>query len=201
MAEVNSAMTMISCERLRLALLLSFGMGQRVSDVLQAEALDVALIRGYVVVTLRYTKTSRKTRPTTIHIPMSFDDLADRIWALATQRRLLGRPFLFLADMNDKTREMASSAISKALVKVNPQLSQRGIRRGGLQAWARAGLPPENLMYLSGHTSQQMLERYLNWGAHMLHQAHKLERFAAKAVDELARTSSDFRSCQPHQFE
>ena len=53
--------------------------------------------------------------------------------------------------------------LKDALRVINPDLEQRSIRRGALQAMAENGVSEEMLMRFSGHTQVTTLRRYLNW--------------------------------------
>jgi hypothetical protein len=90
---------------------------------------------------------------------------------------------MFLPNLDDSTRSVASKAITKALQAVNKAISQRSIRRGGLQAWGNAGLPLKNLMLLSGHRSEDSLMRYLQWGRHLGWQALTVSAMSDRALE------------------
>jgi hypothetical protein len=51
-----------------------------------------------------------------------------------------------------------------ALRSANPELNTRAIRRGALQTMAMNGVPTKTLMTFSGHTNEETLKRYLNYG-------------------------------------
>ncbi len=53
----------------------------------------------------------------------------------------------------------------KALRRTNSKLENRSIRRGALQTLTAAGATDQELMLFSGHTTVQMLNRYLLWGS------------------------------------
>ena len=50
-----------------------------------------------------------------------------------------------------------------AVRRIDPSLSLRSLRRGSLQAMAMAGVSVDTLLTYSGHTTQRMLMRYLDW--------------------------------------
>jgi integrase len=171
--------------QMSLALRLAFVLGQRISDLLQIEVLDIEIVSGVVTIVLRYTKTSRRSKPNAIWIPKYFAQLQREVWELASNRRLLGRKFLFLSEMTKTERQKASCTISRALTHVDPALSHKGVRRGGLQAWARAGTPAKLLCYLSGHKSEETLARYLNWNSQLAAVPMQLNMFAERATQEM----------------
>lgn len=61
---------------------------------------------------------------------------------------------------------MTGEQVRDRLRAVNPQLEQRSLRRGRIQALAvgRNRMSDEELLKLSRHTTVEMLRRYLNMG-------------------------------------
>jgi len=70
----------------------------------------------------------------------------------------------FLFPERDKVFQQAVQLMKR----VDPQLTDRSIRRGALQAMADNGVPDNILLQFSQHTSLKMLHRYLAWGFHGL---------------------------------
>jgi hypothetical protein len=75
-----------------------------------------------------------------------------------------------------------SSAITRALRTAGPKFGQRALRRGALQTIAAdPQVSLETLRTFSGHTNDEMLLRYLNWGL----QANGRAAEAQKAAENL----------------
>ena len=74
--------------------------------------------------------------------------------------------FLFLQN-HDKTMIEVRDAIKS----VDNNLTIRSLRRGSLQTMAERGVEAATLLQLSGHSSEQMLSRYLAWGLKYEHGA------------------------------
>jgi Arc/MetJ-type ribon-helix-helix transcriptional regulator len=101
-----------------------------------------------MAVTFRRGKAVRSRGPYTVHtkLPPQWADLI---------RSQLQRPQPFTTT---------SAKVRRALRRVDKRLEQRSLRRGALQTLAEAGVPEEELLNFSGHTTLGMLRRYLDWG-------------------------------------
>lgn len=115
----------------------------------QLQPEDVALNHdGMIAVTFRRGKAVRSRGPYTVHTKLPQN------WrALIRSQLEQQNPF------RTKPRE-----IREALRVAEPRLEQRSLRRGALQTLARSGVPEEDLLHFSGHTTAAMLRRYLEWG-------------------------------------
>ena len=74
--------------------------------------------------------------------------------------------------------QVKGADLKVALRVVDPALEQRSLRRGAIQALAASGLKDEELLHYSGHSSVQMLRRYLNYGLKSGEAARRAERAA-----------------------
>jgi hypothetical protein len=163
----NSDMVAIGCalrQDHRLELQVSFFLGQRIGDVLQVRVEGLRQIddtpskTGLLSIAFRKGKTVRRRDPFSLHIP-SDQPLAQELLQVAATKS--AKDYLFVAD---ESRETAMSAIRSAIKKHDPTLSLLLIRRGGLQALADEGASLSTLLHHSRHTTEMMLNRYLNWG-------------------------------------
>ena len=106
-------------------------------------------------VTFRRHKTASRVKPYTVHtfVPANWVPLI----------RDLPRPgdLLFPRIPGRTTSEL----LSATLKEVDRTLEARSIRRGSLQAMATSGMPHDVIRTFSGHRSNEMLLRYLGWGA------------------------------------
>ena len=86
-------------------------------------------------------------------------------WAALVRNFLQGRQateWLFPA-VSKQTRLAMGVLAREVLRHVNPQLEQKSVRRGALQALSNAGVPEQLLLLFSGHATVKMLRRYLGW--------------------------------------
>lgn len=114
-----------------------------------------------LTVSFRRGKGVKLSRPYTVHTscPAAWVETLRTFLAGFTKDtdRLFGAP-----SLSNTLR--TGLVVNEALRAVNPVLSQRAIRRGSLQAMAAAGTDFETLRTFSGHTSDETLKRYLDWG-------------------------------------
>jgi integrase len=164
LAEIVKASEVLP-EHLAAALKLAFLLGQRMGDVLNLRSRctscikDAATSAAFLTILFRVGKTTRKTQPYRLHLPV------DHEVAKALKNLDENRPeqYLFVShDVNAKSQALAT--IKAALVGVNTNLMVLSVRRGGLQAMALAGCSTETLLAHSRHRSLDTLNRYLNWG-------------------------------------
>jgi integrase len=159
--------------RLGIALQLAFDLGQRMGDTIQVEKRRVTSTHDpssqlhFATVMYRRGKTVRRRDPFSLHIP-PHNPLAQDILALAASTQT---DWLF-APTDGRTG--ALNEILAALKKVNKDLGLLSVRRGGLQAMAKAGATVETLLHHSRHTTLQLLNRYLEWGRYNMVAAREL---------------------------
>ena len=142
----------------------------RIGCIAQLRREDVTIDeQNRMAVTFRRGKAVRSRGPYTVHtkLPPQWADL------IGNQ---LQHPQPFATT---------SARVKKALRRVDKRLEQRSLRRGALQTLAEAGVPEEEILNFSGHTTLGMLRRYLEWGR--VNQA-KAQRQAQNA-----------NALQPHQ--
>lgn len=71
-------------------------------------------------------------------------------------------PWVFPLSQKKRTME----ELRRLLREADAELDLRSLRRGALSHMGRKGVPPEQLLQFSGHSSVAMLMRYLRWGWH-----------------------------------
>lgn len=158
-------------------------LGQRLSDVLQLSSEDVEIYQEFVVITIRRGKTSRRIGRRAIHLPLREVE-AELLLATASAPRAqvqwngMNINLLWLKDLSANERRKMSVAATNLLAQV--KTGQRGIRLGGLRTLAAAGLPLQQLLYLSGHTSKKGLLHYLGGGKFLISDARSLASFLEK---------------------
>lgn len=123
----------------------------------QGEALAVNFVRG---------KTAKVRGPYTVHTTLPPQEFLDFLAAAKES----GQHWLF--------PQVKGVHLKNALRMVDPALEQRSLRRGAIQALAAAGMTDEELLHYSGHSSVQMLRRYLNYGLKSGEAAKRAQRAA-----------------------
>ena len=142
-----------------MAVAAAFTLGQRIGDTLRLRKTSVARLLDpltnveYVTLTYLRGKTTRRTQPYTLHIPMVFSTGAE-LWEMAS--RQTNSLYLFPQDQVHIIREKLKS--------ISEHLCLLSIRKGGLQHLAISGVPEDMLLQYSRHTIIKMLHRYLDWG-------------------------------------
>jgi hypothetical protein len=126
----------------------------RVGCVLSLTKKDVTILpSGTIQVLFRLGKGAKmRGRPYLVHtvpLPPLFLDPITTVYTAATT--------LMFPGLN-------AAAMLPTFRLVDKTMEARSIRRGSLQAMAKAGTPVEVLMMYSGHTSPKTLFTYLNWG-------------------------------------
>ena len=124
----------------------------------QGEALAVNFVRG---------KTAKVRGPYTVHTTLPPPEFLEFLAAAVGA----GQHWLF--------PQVKGAHLKDALRVVDPALEQRSLRRGAIQALAASGLKDEELLHYSGHSSVQMLRRYLNYGLRSGEGARRAVRAAA----------------------
>lgn len=157
----------------RCAVLIAWLSAARVGDTLQLRKHDVTLTGNQMHITWMKGKTIARRGPysiTTI-VPDNHRDL-------------------LMQQFNSTTSNLfphtTGRQIKLALRTADPQLEQRSIRRGSLQALAQAGMSEEKLLLFSGHGSVKMLLRYLGYGRHAKYQQQTMLHAAAMTFETLA---------------
>ena len=141
----------------------------RTGDCRQLESADIKFFdENGMTVTFRKGKTVARRGPYSLHtvFPPGWKD----------ELNILDETFA------DELKNASVSSVLAALRRVEKSLENRSIRRGSLQALAKAGVPESTLLEFSGHTSIGMLRRYLAWGAVGTHKRETMKQAAAALV-------------------
>ena len=140
-------------KKTRAIILLSWLTAARVGDALKLRACDITIINHHLTVTWHEGKTVAKRGPYTVTTTIPSEFLSLLTETLAPRQ---GNQAAFPT--------VTGKAVKIALRTADPNLEQRSLRRGALQLLAASGLPLETVMLFSGHTTAQMLLRYLGYG-------------------------------------
>lgn len=144
-----------------LAILFGFVAGQRISDVLQLHEADVTIDCAAVVVTVRRGKVVPTIGPYTLAL-----GIKTPVGNHLLQRKKIRRnKYLFSDGNTDDERGQLALEVRLRLAELDPGLEARSVRRGGLQAMAAQGVPLQQIIKMSKHSTIPMLMRYLDWGA------------------------------------
>lgn len=152
--QVRSAVETCKNDAQAMALLIGWLTAARLGCVRQLSKADVKWSAQHTLVRFSKGKGARIRGPYTVHaqpIPREFRDR----WKSYVEER---QSALF-------PRHVTGQSLKDALRRVDPNLEQRSIRRGALQAMAVCDVDEETLMRYSGHTQVSTLRRYLNWNA------------------------------------
>jgi hypothetical protein len=102
------------------------------------------------------------------------------------------RPGFHVWPMSTKVDRKATGVeVRKLLREINPDLEQRSLRRGALQAMGENGTSEADLLTFSGHASVEMLRRYLSWGSNSKARLDKARKAAGILIGENEREQSD----------
>lgn len=155
-------------EEVATAIMLTWMMAGRVGDVTQMKASEIFFLPSSTESTIQRLQFSvRRGKGVALSHPYSVNTLCPPAW----QARLMSYLARFAPDQQIFNRStpreetLLSQAITAALRAVDPNHSQRALRRGALQTLAAD--PKSTLATLrtfSGHTNDETLLRYLNWG-------------------------------------
>ena len=145
------------------AILLTWFLGQRLSDIalLQPNRIRVQS-KEFISITFVEGKVIRKIRPYSLFLPV---DHFLTTWLLRLASSRTGGTRVFNAALDIETRLL--------LKAIDETLEARSVRRGGLQMMALSGWPRESILMFSKHASVAMLNKYLDAGALILHDAQK----------------------------
>lgn len=157
-------------------LLTAFELGQRIGDTSKlrtshiTQLSDPATGLKLVCVGFRQGKTTRRRDPFTLHL-LEGSPAGQAILQLAHSRRQEEYLFAPREQIN-----VLLATLREEIKKEDAELTLLSIRRGGLQHMAMAGLSKSCLLHHSRHSSEALLDRYLEWGTWSLSAAR--ERFA-----------------------
>ena len=135
-----------------IAILLGWLTAARLGCIRQLAKKDIVVDEKGLSITFRRGKGVRASQPYTVHTVAVPSEVKER-W----QRYLESRETKMFPD------NLKGDELKKAIREAGPQLEQRSIRRGALQAMATKGTSDELLMLYSGHKRKETLHRYLNW--------------------------------------
>jgi integrase len=142
----------------------SWTLGQRISDTLQWAATDLheETPSGTLIVTVRRGKTMSVSPPYVLALPAG--PLTEALKCLK-RKCTATKLFLFTDDNSPRQRDVVKQLVAETLTAIREDLELRSVRRGGLQQMAALGFTFGEIMLFSRHASEDMLRRYLNWGA------------------------------------
>lgn len=155
--------------------------GQRPVDVARLRRSRIAKIQKFISITFEEGKTVDSTGPFTIHA-FRRDYLGTRVWRLAQETT---STFLFMDESTpigyskeERVRRLRvaqrwTRSQMERLKEIDRTLSNRTTRRSVLQEIASTGATAESLRLLSRHSTDKMLNVYLDHGAMLMSNARK----------------------------
>lgn len=146
----------------------------RYGDTAQLRAEDIHLDGTKLRVTWRRGKTVAFRGPYSIHTKVTEDEARHIRTHLRTKKHWLWT-----------NRSMIAVKARDVLREINPNLEQRSVRRGAIQALAHL-LPHEELCLFTGHKSVKTLLRYLGWGAQPTEHSSRMQTAAQQAISATA---------------
>ena len=163
--DVREALALTPDPHQQALLILAWITSARFGDVAQLHGRDAVLgppttvngRSGYELsVTFRRHKTSARVQPYTVHtfLPSEWLLPLQAAWVVDNEPVFPRRPGRPITELTAQT-----------LKRVHRSLEARSIRRGSLQAMAVSGMSHDMIRTFSGHRSNEMLLRYLGWGA------------------------------------
>ena len=162
--EMYRALSKLEAGPTRLALTLMWLTAARVGCVLQLRKADIEVLleRETIRVTFRHGKSVALRGPYTIFTAIPPAEMA------MLQARLAEctapTDFVISNDMAPRKRMFLMRSALRS-VNMNPNLNNRSVRRGALQALAsNPDTDVETLMRFAGHTNPSTTRRYLEWG-------------------------------------
>ena len=145
-------------------------LGQRFGDIIQLATSDVIFTEHLVTITVRRGKVMATQPPFTLFLePDSYP--ATSLRQLVSAAQSIAQLYICTASNAVDERAAVALMASTMLVTIDDSLELRSIRRGGLQHMAQEGIPLSAILNFSRHTSENMLLRYLNWGAISTHRS------------------------------
>lgn len=151
-AQVRRAVELCPQVNVQNALRLSWLTAGRGGDILLLRPENVTVQGSTLSVNFVRGKTAKVRGPYTVHTTLP----APEFLVFLDEAKSAQRRWLF--------PQVKGAQLKEALRVVDPELEQRSLRRGAIQALAATGLTDEELLHYSGHSSVQMLRRYLNYG-------------------------------------
>lgn len=173
-AQVARAVTLAADPAVKEQLVVAWLTAGRVGCVLQLQREDVTLdAEGRMSVQFRRGKGVTMGAPYTVHTacPPQWQE------AVKALLKRVQKGFLWPCDSRE-ARVALGKGVAAALKRVDPQLEQRSLRRGALQAMAEKGVDESVLMSFSGHRRVDTLHRYLDWGRKAGGRARKAQEAA-----------------------
>lgn len=170
--------------------MMTFVLGQRISDMIQLAAADLVVEEKFLRITVRRGKTMQVSQPYTLWLRRNSYPTESLI-ELKKEADRSRRLFLFSETNSDSERSQTLQIIKEMLLCVNENLELRSIRRGGLQRMAHNGEKLETIILFSRHADVKMLLRYLNWGQHANDQQ-------ASMINVVDRTTADMTTTESH---
>jgi hypothetical protein len=179
----------------------AYELGQRIGDTskLRLGAVwgmeDPATALQLISLQFREGKTTRSRAPFTLHLSAQeapwFTTYWERLQTLPNVPMYLFATEAQPADLLDECRD--------ALKAFDPSLCLLSVRRGGLQDMAMQGLSKACLLHHSRHSSEELLDRYLEWGTWNLEAAR--ERYRSTSATEPWRESLYRPNADPSLFQ
>ena len=162
MAQTRRAISKAPDVPVKVAIALTYSCAGRVGDVLKVKRQEVTMEKdfmatGAIKVAFCRGKGARFSQPYTVPTTCPPE------WRSLVHQYLQGMEssaWLFPGGT-----QTFGVKVNMALRAVDPEFTVRALRRGALQAMARAGVSIETLLLFSGHKRVETLLRYLNWGA------------------------------------
>jgi hypothetical protein len=164
--EIANAMWRQYPDEVTLGILVTFVLGQRLSDValIRMSRLNICEKTGAITMTLVEGKVIRFVGPYSLYLD-GWQGVGKvlRSYLLHKQWTKPHQPHCayLLSDLMLPTTFLTCASARLA----DFGLESRSVRRGGLQLMAQAGVPVEKLLLFSKHTSKKMLFRYLGYQA------------------------------------
>ena len=141
----------------------TFILGQRISDMIQLDAMCLTVLGNVLKILIRRGKNQDRSVPFTLWLPAN-EYPATVLIEAKMQALASGRDFLLTSSNNEKEKKLILDRIREMLLSVNEDLELRSIRRGGLQRMAMKGHKLSTILEFSQHADEKTLMRYLDWG-------------------------------------
>ena len=164
--------SLVDCVRL------TFYMGQRLADVVRLQKRSLVNRGTHVAVIFYQGKVVPKIGPFSINVHVE-DPHNIPILVRAARRCKNENEYLF--GNPDEVKAEISAVMTK---------DTRSLRRGGLTILAQAGATVEQLLYLSKHTNEPMLRKYLDHGSFLTSHADMYLRMMVAAHGSIARSGA-----------
>jgi integrase len=180
---VEQAIQLEPLEQIKVALLLQYLTGARVGDIMQLTTEDITLLRNLLDVCFAKGKgVLLRGGKYTVHT------VVPEQWVvfLTTYLSKLKKGELVVPERPALKLAARTTALNKALKRVDSRMTSRSIRRGALQAMAlgahnQAPVDMQTLMSYAGHKREETTRRYLDW-SRLFGEGAQRERQAAAAL-------------------